>query len=86
MQSVFSVFHESKLCGSSATFYGKVSFPPLCPHWLPDTGRALCECVCGEQTLLITESGAGREEGLRSSQSFYGRGGQLLKLSSYCVD
>lgn len=62
MQTTLSVF----LRGRSATFYGKVGFPPLCPHWLPDTGRALCGCVCGEQTLLIPESRAGREAGLRS--------------------
>lgn len=37
---------------SSATFYGKVSFPPLCSQRLPDTDRAcrllcsVCVCVC----------------------------------------
>lgn len=33
---------------SSATFYGKVSFPPLCPRRLPDIDRAcrLCVYVC----------------------------------------
>lgn len=56
MQSLLRGFHDSQLCGCSATFYGEVGFPPLCPHWLPDPGRALCECVCGEQTLPITQS------------------------------
>lgn len=46
---------------SSATFYGKVSFPPLCPQRLPDTDRACRLCVCGEQTLLVSESSTGRD-------------------------
>lgn len=50
---------------SSATFYGKVSFPPLCPQQLPDTDKAcrVCVCVCvvefsvcGDQTLLVSEA------------------------------
>lgn len=37
----------SQKCGSvaRATFYGKVSFPPLCPQRLPDTDRACRLCV-----------------------------------------
>lgn len=63
-------------------FWGKVGFPPLCPHWSPDTGGALCGCVCGEQTLLITESGAGR---LTIVSSFHRPGRQLLR-SCHCLD
>lgn len=48
MQSLRRGFHNPKLRGCSAAFYGKVGFPPLCPHWLPDPGWALCECVCVE--------------------------------------
>lgn len=58
---------------SSATFYGKVSFPPLCSRRLPDTdeARGLPCSVCvrrGEQTLLVSESRTGRDR-LRVSAS-----------------
>lgn len=46
--SVFVCESNVWVC-SSAGFYGKVSFPPLCSQRLPDTLRAcklLCSCMC----------------------------------------
>lgn len=55
--SVSVCLYESKVwVSSSATFYGKVSFPPLCLQRLPDTDR-VCRLLCGgEQTLLVSEA------------------------------
>ena len=73
---------ESKLwvC-SSTTFYGKVSFPPLCPQRLPETDRAckllccavlrsvyVCVCVCECLDVCGTDA-AGLREQHRKRQS-----------------
>lgn len=74
---------------SSATFYGKVSFPPLCPQRLPDTDRAcsLCMCVCVWSSVCVEnrrcwfQRAAQEEAEFRSCWSLWGEGSSSKSAS-----
>lgn len=69
------------MCGSSATFYGKVSFPPLCPHRLPDTDGAcsVCVCVCGGVLCVWRTDAAGFREQHRKRLGSDSVGASMVK-------
>lgn len=87
-QCVFVSESKVWVCCSSATFYGKVSFPPLCPQRLPDTDRACRLCVCVENRRCWFQRAAQEEAEFRSCWSLHGEGRQAppdLRRVSDCL-